>query len=31
VPGAMSLLEDGFTVTLHGVELVIYEGILSGK
>jgi pyruvate kinase len=31
VPGAMSLLEDGFTVTLHGVEMVIYEGILSGK
>jgi len=31
VPGAMSLFEDGFTVTLHGAEFVIYEGILSGK
>jgi pyruvate kinase len=31
VPGAMSRLEDGFTVTLHGEECVIYEGILSGK
>jgi len=31
VPNAMSQLEDGFTVTLHGEELVIYEGIFSGK
>ena len=31
VPDAMSLFEDGFTVTLHGAEFVIYEGILSGK
>jgi pyruvate kinase len=31
VPEAMSLFEDGLTVTLHGVEMVIYEGVLSGK
>jgi len=31
VPGAMSIFEDGFTVTLHGGEFVIYEGILSGN
>jgi pyruvate kinase len=31
VPNAMSQLEDGFTVTLHGDESVIYEGIISGK
>ena len=31
VPGAMSVFEDGFTVTLHGDEMVIYEGILGGK
>ena len=30
VPGAMLVFEDGFTVTLHGEEFVIYEGILSG-
>jgi hypothetical protein len=25
----MLLFEDGFTVTLHGEEFVIYEGILN--
>ena len=30
VPAAMVLFEDGFTVTLHGDEFVIYEGIMSG-
>jgi len=29
VVGAMVLFEDGFTVTLHGEEKVIYEGILG--
>ncbi len=28
VPSAMSSLEDGFTVTLHGDERVVYEGML---
>ena len=28
VPGALVVFEDGFTVTLHGDEKVIYEGIL---
>ncbi len=31
VTGAMILLEDGFTVTLHGDECVVYEGVISGK
>jgi pyruvate kinase len=31
VPGAMTQLEDGFTVTLHGDECVVYEGMISGK
>ncbi len=31
VPSATVVFEDGFTVTLHGDEKVIYEGILSGK
>jgi pyruvate kinase len=31
VTGAMVVFEEGFTVTLHGEEMVIYEGILSGK
>jgi pyruvate kinase len=31
VPGAMTKLEDGLTVTLHGDERVIYEGILTGR
>jgi pyruvate kinase len=30
VPGATLVFEDGFTVTLHGDEFVVYEGILSG-
>jgi pyruvate kinase len=30
VPGAMVLFEDGFTVTLHGIEKVIYEGVIPG-
>jgi pyruvate kinase len=30
VTGAMVVLEDGFTVTLHGDEKVIYEGVLPG-
>ncbi len=30
VPGAMTQLEDGFTVTVHGEENVIYEGIIGG-
>jgi pyruvate kinase len=30
VPNAMTDLEDGFTVTLHGEEHVVYEGILKG-
>jgi pyruvate kinase len=29
VPDAISLMEDGMTVTLHGDEYVVYEGILS--
>jgi len=28
VGGAMAILEDGFTVTLHGDEKVIYEGMM---
>ena len=28
VPGAMAILEDGFTVTLHGEEKVVYEGMM---
>jgi pyruvate kinase len=28
VPGALVVLEDGFTVTLHGDEKVIYEGVI---
>jgi phosphohistidine swiveling domain-containing protein len=28
VPGAMALLEDGFTVTVHGEEKVVYEGMM---
>jgi len=28
VPGAMAILEDGFTVTLHGDEKVVYEGMM---
>jgi pyruvate kinase len=28
VPNAMKELEDGFTVTLHGEECVIYEGVM---
>jgi pyruvate kinase len=31
VPDALRQLEDGLTVTLHGEEFVIYEGILKGK
>ncbi|HEY9594427.1 MAG TPA: pyruvate kinase [Spirochaetia bacterium] len=31
VPNAMKELEDGFTVTLHGDECVIYEGVLSER
>jgi pyruvate kinase len=31
VPNALAQLEDGFTVTLHGDECVIYEGIIGGK
>jgi pyruvate kinase len=31
VTGAMLMLEDGLTVTLHGEECVVYEGIISGK
>ena len=31
VPGALSQLEDGLTVTLHGNESVVYEGIIRGK
>jgi pyruvate kinase len=30
VPGAMTTLEDGLTVTLHGDERVVYEGIVEG-
>jgi len=30
VPGATILFEDGFTVTLHGEEKVIYEGVIPG-
>jgi pyruvate kinase len=30
VPGAMTQLEDGFTVTLHGDECVIYERFIGG-
>jgi pyruvate kinase len=28
VSGAMALLENGFTVTLHGDEMVVYEGMM---
>jgi pyruvate kinase len=28
VAGAMAILEDGFTVTLHGEEKVVYEGMM---
>jgi phosphohistidine swiveling domain-containing protein len=28
VPAAMMVLEDGFTVTLHGEEMVVYEGMM---
>ncbi len=28
VPNAMSMLEDGFTVTIHGDEKVVYEGMM---
>jgi len=28
VTGAMAMLEEGFTVTLHGEEKVVYEGIM---
>jgi pyruvate kinase len=28
VPNAMTILEDGFTVTLHGDEKVVYEGMM---
>jgi pyruvate kinase len=28
VPGAMAILEDGFTVTVHGEEKVVYEGVM---
>jgi pyruvate kinase len=31
VTGAMVVFEEAFTVTLHGEEMVIYEGILRGK
>jgi pyruvate kinase len=31
VPNAMAELEDGFTVTLHGEESVIYEGIITAE
>ncbi len=31
VPEAMTRLEDGLTVTLHGEESVIYEGIIAEK
>jgi len=31
VPGALTQLEDGLTVTLHGDESVVYEGIIRGK
>jgi pyruvate kinase len=31
VPGALAQLEDGLTVTLHGDEFVVYEGIIRGK
>jgi pyruvate kinase len=31
VPNALSQLEDGFTVTLHGEECLVYEGIIGGK
>jgi pyruvate kinase len=30
VTGAMSQIEDGLTVTLHGAESVVYEGITGG-
>jgi pyruvate kinase len=30
VPNAMAVFEDGLTVTLHGDERVIYEGIIKG-
>jgi len=29
VPDAMAKLEDGLTVTLHGDEMVIYEGVMT--
>ncbi len=28
VPNAMKILEDGFTVTVHGDEKVVYEGMM---
>jgi hypothetical protein len=28
VTGAMDQLEDGITVTLHGAELAVYEGVM---
>jgi phosphohistidine swiveling domain-containing protein len=31
VTGAMTRLEDGLTVTVHGDECVVYEGIITGK
>jgi len=31
VPGAMAILEDGFTVTVHGDEKVAYEGMMPGS
>jgi pyruvate kinase len=31
VPSAMTQLEDGFTVTLHGEECIVYEGIIRGN
>jgi pyruvate kinase len=31
VPNAMTQLEDGFTVTLHGDESVIYEGVITAE
>jgi pyruvate kinase len=31
VPNAMTRLEDGFTVTLHGEECVIYEGVITSR
>jgi pyruvate kinase len=31
VGGALLMLEDGLTVTLHGDECVVYEGIIPGR